>query len=66
MSLAIVETDAKPESGRFLAKIGKLVSASQATYSWGPQESGTEYIRKWRIHVGRNYMDQLKEAPGYE
>ncbi len=66
MSSAIEEIDAKPESERFLTKIGKLVSASQATYSWGPQESGTEYFRKWRIHVGRNYMDQLKEATGYE
>ena len=66
MSLAIEETGAKPESEGFLAKIGKLVSASHATYSWGPQESGTEYFRKWRIHVGRNYMEQLKEATGYE
>ena len=66
MSSAIEEIDAKPESERFLAKIGKLVSASHATYSWGPQESGTEYFRKWRIHVGRNYMEQLKEATGYE
>ena len=66
MSLAIEETDAKQETVRFLAKIGKLVSDSLPTYGWGPQESGAAYFRKWRLHVGRNYMDQLKESPGYE
>ncbi len=38
MNLAIVETDAKPESGRNLAKIGKLVSSSRTTCGWDPLE----------------------------
>jgi predicted transcriptional regulator of viral defense system len=36
------------------------------TYRWGKESGRSEYLREWRLHVSKTYLDQLNSAASFE
>ncbi|MBX8638430.1 MAG: hypothetical protein KIY11_08775 [Thermoplasmata archaeon] len=66
LEMAQEETVTNVPAIKFVKKLEKLLSTTSATYNWGPEKGRTEYFRKWRLHVSRNYLDQFEVISVYE
>lgn len=71
----LLETVLQERSGRvrwkapvnaLLTTLRRLVTRTRATYNWGPEKTRAEYFERWHLHVSVDYLNQLRETPGFE
>jgi len=65
LKAGLVRGDKKPEVKGLIDDAQERLDR-HPTYRWGKKSNSSEYFNEWRLHVSKNYLDQLESAATFE
>lgn len=66
MRRSLVSKDAAARFSKLQERIRNMVMKTNATYTWGRLTGGSEYFENWRLHVDKDYVNQLRANERFE